>query len=186
LLLITALTLVPAPVLAQDGGGLFSVDLGLSIWTILVFLVVLGVLRRFAWNPILGGLEARESGIRESIEEARKMRVEAAELLEEHRRELADARRQSQEILASGRDAGERLRKDIEAKAREESERMIERARGEIERQRDQAIEALRRESVELALSAAGKLLRQKLDGEADRELIEAYLRELDRPVAEA
>jgi len=186
-LLTTALTLAPAPVLAQaEGGGLFSVDFGLSFWTILVFLVVLAVLRKFAWNPILGGLEAREGGIRASIEEARTMRAEAQALLEEHRRELADARRQSQEILASGRDAGERLRKDIEGKAREEAERMLERARAEIQRERDQAIDELRRESVELAISAAGRLLQRKLDGEADREFIENYLRELDRPAAEA
>jgi F-type H+-transporting ATPase subunit b len=186
--LIVAGSMAPAPLLAQGGGGggLFSVDLGLTVWTIVIFLVVLWVLRRFAWNPILGGLAARETGIRASIDEAGAMRDEARALLEEHRRELADARRQSQEIVASGREAGERLRKEIEAKAREESERMLVRARTEIERERDQALEALRKESVELALSAASRLLQQKLDGDADRQLIEGYLRELDRPAAEA
>ena len=182
---LSALSLAPAPLSAADG-ALFSVDLGLSIWTIVVFLIVLGVLGKFAWGPIMAGLEARESGIQGSLDEAAQMRAEAQALLAEHRKQVAEARRESQDIVAAGREAGDRVRQEIEAKAREESERMIERARKEIERERDQAIESLRKESVDLALSAASRLLHQKLDSEADRKLVEGYLGGLDRKVAEA
>lgn len=181
-----ALLAAPAPLLADEGGGLFAVDPGLSLWTIVVFLLVLFVLGKFAWGPILGQVEEREDSIRRSIEEARTMRAEAESLLEEHRAQLADARRQAQEIVAEGREAGERLRREVESKAREEADRMLERARAEIGRERDQALEAIREESVDLALAAASRILDEKLDAEADRELIQRYLAGMKSPVAEA
>jgi F-type H+-transporting ATPase subunit b len=185
----------PLSALAQEGeaaaeesagGGLFAVDPGLWLWTIVVFLIVLTVLAKFAWGPILKGLESRESGIRGAIDESERARREAAALLEEHKRQLADARRQAQELVQEGREAGQRLRAEIEAKARDESERMLERARSEINREREQAVEALRRESVDLALAAASTVLGKKLDAAADRQLVEDYLKGLDRPAADA
>lgn len=178
--------LAPLPLSAQDGGGLFTVDPGLSIWTIVMFLLVLFILGKFAWRPMLSALDARESGIRESIDEAKRMREEAAAALEQHRQQLADSRRQAQQIIAEAREAGDVLRREIEGKAREEAERMMDGARREIRRERDQALEALRRQSVELALAAAARLLDKKLDGEMDRRLIEEYLDEFEQPSAEA
>ena len=187
--LLSIMLMAPAPLLARQEEldlGFFEPEFGLSIWTIVVFLLVLWVLWKFAWGPILGALDSRESGIRESIESARKMREEADSLLAEQRKELAEARRQAQEIVSEGREAGERVRKEIEEKARQESDRMLERARTEIERERDRALETIRTEAVDLALAAAERILAEKLDAETDRRLVEGYLRELDRPVVEA
>lgn len=182
-----ALMTAPAPILAQEGGGgLFTVNPGLSIWTIVVFLLVLFVLGKWAWGPILGAVEAREEGIRDSIAEAKQLQEEAHELLERQRRELAEARRQAQEIVAEGREAGERVRREIEERAREESEKIIERARTEIGRERDRALEVIRGESVDLALAVARRILEDRLDTEADRGLVERYLNEVRTPSAEA
>lgn len=182
-----AVAATPAPLLAaQEGGGLFALEPGLMIWTILVFLIVLYALRKWAFGPILGALDAREEGIRSSIEHAAVMRAEAQSLLEEHRRQLADARRESQEIVAQGREAAERLRREIEATAREEGERMLERARQEIERERDQALLQIRQEGVDLALAAASRLLDEKLTADKDRELVRAYLADIEPVAAEA
>lgn len=185
--LLLALVAAPAPLLAQDaGGGLFALDPGLSVWTIVVFALVLFVLGKFAWGPILGQVQDRESSIQRSIDEAREMHQEAETLLEEHRKQLADARRQAQEIVSEGREVGERLRREIESKAREEADAILERARAEIGRERDRAMETIRTESVDLALAAAGRILGEKLDAEADRALIQRYLEEMDRPAVEA
>ncbi len=187
-----ALLAAPAPVLAQDGGGgLFAIDPGLSFWTIVIFLLVLFILGKFAWGPILGLMEEREAGIRRSIADAREMREESEKLLEEHRKQLAEARRQAQELVAEGREIGERVRKEAEASAREEAERILERARREIERERDRALETIRAEAVDLALAGAAQLLDQKLDRERDRDLIETYLKKMEtrddaQPAAEA
>jgi len=100
-------------------------------------------------------------------------------LLEQHRQQLADARRQANELIAEGKAAGDRVRKDIEEKARSEGQAIVERARAEIERERDAALEMLRKESVDLALSAASQLMGENLDQAKDREFVERYLDEL-------
>lgn len=173
----------PTVALAAGGGEgttpLFTVNLGTSVWTAFVFLLLLAILWKFAWGPILSAVESREKGIQSAIDEAVARNAEAERLLQEHRDQLADARRQANELIAEGKAAGERLRREIEEKAREEGQILIQRARAEIERERDQALDALRRESVELALAAASHLLREKLDGQNDREMVERYLAEL-------
>jgi F-type H+-transporting ATPase subunit b len=177
-----AVSLTPLVAFAQEhgeeggGGGLFNINLGLSVWTVVIFAALLIVLWRFAWGPILSAVEAREKGIQGALEEAKTRQEEAQELLEEHKRQLADARRQAQEILAGGREAADRLRKELEGKAREESEAILNRARNEIEREKEAAVDVIRRESVDLALAAASKLLHQKLDGEQDRKLVMDYV----------
>jgi len=163
-----------------EGGGLFAVDPGVFLWTVVIFLGVFFVLGKFAWGPILGALDARENRIRSSIEEAREMREESAKLLEEHRNQLADARRQAQEVVAEGREAGERIRREIEAKARETSDDMLERARQEIARERDLAVATLREEAVDLAMAAASRLLNERLDAAKDRELVQGFLKDLE------
>ena len=172
--------ILPVPVMAQEGGGgMFDVNLGLSVWTTLVFLTLLGILWRFAWGPILGAVQAREDGIQDTLDKAANEREEAAKLLAEHRQRMADARRQAQQVIAEGKEAGERVRKDIEEKARAEGDAMIERARESIEREKDAALDELRKESVDLALAAAAKLVQESLDEKKDRELVMGFIEEL-------
>ncbi len=168
------------------GGGLFSINFGLSFWTVVVFVVLLLVLKKFAWGPILDAVEAREENIQDALDEASRRQEEARKLLEEQRKELSEARREAQEIIAEGREAGEKVRRQIEEKAREESRQILERARQEIEREKDAAVDTLRRESVELAIAAASRLLEKRLDGEQDRELVMEYLQDLSESDAGA
>lgn len=166
---------------AEGGGGMFDVNVGLTIWTIVVFAFLLVILGKFAWKPILEQAQAREQRIQDALDEAARRQTEAASLLEQHRAQLADARRQAQEIVNEGKTAGERVRKEIEDKARAEGQAMVERARKEIEREKDAALQEIRKESVDLALAAAGKLMKEKLDPEKDRRLVVGYLDELGR-----
>jgi F-type H+-transporting ATPase subunit b len=160
---------------------MFSVNLGLSIWTTLIFLALLAILRKFAWGPILGAVQAREDGIQETLDQAASERMEAAKLLAEHREQMADARRQAQQMIAEGKEAGERVRQGIEEKARVEGEAMIERARESIQREKESALDELRKEAVDLALAAAAKLVQASLDEKKDRELVLGYIDELTR-----
>lgn len=178
--------LLPGLLRAQEehdagGAALFDPNLGLSLWTVVIFLALLGILWRFAWGPILAAATTREERIQKSLDEAAARQAEAAALLEQHRAQLADARRQVQEMIAEGKAAGERLRKDIEEKARAEAQATLGRARKEIVREKDAALGELRRETVELALAAASKLLEKKLDAAADRELVLGYIGDLTR-----
>ncbi len=173
---------LPGALLAQGGeggGGLYDINTGLSVWTLIVFGILVFLLGKYAWGPILGAVEAREQGIQSALDEAASRNEEAAKLLAEHKEQLADARRQASELIAEGKAAGEGVRRDIEEKARAEAQAIVERARSEIERERDQAIQALRKESVDLALAAASRLMQEKLDQDRDRQLVERYLSEL-------
>lgn len=176
---ILALALAPGAVAAAEGGsgGLFSVNPGLSVWATAVFLLLLGILWKFAWGPILSQVEARENRIQDALDQSAASRQEAAKLLEEHKAQLADARRQASEIVAEGKAAGEKVRKEIEEKARGEAQAIVDAAKREIEREKDQALAELRKESVDLALAAASRLMEERLDTDRDRQMVMDYLK---------
>ena len=169
---------------AEGGGSLYDINTGLSAWTLGIFAILVFVLGKYAWKPILEAVEAREKSIKAALDEAAARNAESARLLDEHRAQIADARRQAAELIAEGRQAGENIRSSIEEKARTEGKEIVERARQEIVRERDAAIDALRKESVDLALAAAGKLMGQNLDQAKDRQLVERYLGDLGKDKA--
>ena len=163
----------------EGGGGLYDINTGLSFWTLVVFGILVFILGKYAWGPILAAVDAREKGIQAALDEAAERNQEAETLLEKYKENLADARRQANELLAEGKAAGDSIRMEIEEKARGEAQSIIERARAEIERERDAAIAEIKRESVDLALSAATRLMQENLDQEKDRALVERYLAEM-------
>ena len=166
---------------AETGGGsaLFNINVGLSLWTVVVFLVLLAILSKFAWGPILGAVRDREEHIQNALDESERHRKEAEALLEEHRRQLAEARRHAQEIIAEGKAAGEKVRKDIEEKAREEGAMLLERARADIHREKESALAEIRKDAVDIALAAATKLMGERMDTQRDRELVLGYVDDL-------
>lgn len=178
---------LPGSVLAQEaehaegGGGaaLFDINVGLSLWTVVVFLALLAILWKFAWGPILGAVQDREDHIQKALDESERQRKEAEALLEEHRQQLAEARRHAQELIAEGKAAGEKVRREIEEKARGEGNALLERARTDIQREKESALTEIRKETVDLVLAAASKLMEERLDGERDRKLILGYVDEL-------
>lgn len=159
--------------------GLFDINTGLSIWTLIIFLTLLGVLYKFAYPHILGAVEERERRLREVLEAAARDRQEAERLLEEQRRQLSEGRQQVQQLLAEGRQAAERLRAEILEQANREKTALIESAREEMARERDQILAELRNEAVEISLAAATKLIGRKVDADTDRALVREYLQNL-------
>jgi len=171
------------PVLAQETGGAGSpltVDGGLVIWTLIVFGLLLYVLKRNAWPVLLAAVREREQKLERQLAEAEKNRAEAAALLEEHKRLLAAAKGEAQEILNKAKTVAEKERATLLAKAREEYERLLGRARKEIDEEKEKALLALRREAVDLSIAAAAKLLDANLDTEGNRRLVTEYLAGLE------
>ncbi len=155
---------------------LLSIEPGLLIWTIVTFILLLIVLRVVAWKPLLASLEEREHTIRSSLDEAQQARQEAERLLDENRRILAEANRESARILEQGREAAERLRTSLAEQAQAESRRFIEDARREIERERLAAVQELKTTAADLALAAAGQLLGSTVTSEDHRRLVTEFL----------
>ena len=159
----------------------FSINTGMAFWTILIFLILMGVLWKLGWPLILKSVEERERRIQKQLDEAEKARAEAAQLLEQQRRAIEKARNEAQEILAKAKTVATKERDALLAKTREEQDQMLERARREIDAEKEKAILALRKEAVDLAIAAASKLLEEKLDSEADRRLVIDYLASLEQ-----
>ncbi len=174
--------------LAQEaehaGGGTptpFAVNTGLVVWTWVVFVVLLFLLRKFAFPAILKATEDREQAIAKQLAEAEKANTEAKALLEENRKLFAAARSQSQAMLAEAKTASENERTVALEKTRQEQDDLLARARREIAAERDKAVTDLRREAVDLSLAAAAKLIGQRLDGGSDRALVEGYIASLEK-----
>ncbi|MBP6668670.1 MAG: F0F1 ATP synthase subunit B [Gemmatimonadales bacterium] len=159
----------------------FAVNSGLVIWTWVVFVVLLFLLRKFAFPAILKATEERERTIARQLDEAAKANTEAKALLDENRRLLAESRTQAQAMMAEAKSAAEKERATAIDKTRHEQEELLERARRDIAAERDKALTDLRREAVDLSLAAAGRLIGQKLDGASDRSLVEGYLASLEK-----
>lgn len=165
---------------AAPARGPLTVEFGLMFWTVLVFLVLLLVLRKFAWPALLGAVEARERALEEQLAEAERNRAEAAALLAQHQKLVADARASAHAVLAEAREAAEKERALAMEKTRQEQEELLERARRDIGAERDRAVVELRREAVDLSLAAASKLIGERLDSDTDRRIVQEYLAAVD------
>ena len=151
-------------------------DPGLYLWTILVFLVLATLLAKFAWRPLLDALEARQAGIRKSLEDARA----AAEALDKTRtdaeRVVAEARVEASRIVARTREDAERVRQELKTKAESEAARIVENAERQIQLETRKAIEEVRKEAVDLSFAIAEKLLQRNVSKEDNARLVDDAL----------
>jgi F-type H+-transporting ATPase subunit b len=164
----------------EHTSGPLSVDPGLMIWTVIVFLALLLILKRFAWPAILGAVEARERALEQQLAEAERNRAEAAKLLEEHKRLLGESKAQAHAIVVEARQLADKERAVAMEKTKQEQEELLHRARREIGAERERALADLRREAVDLSLAAASKLIGERLSTDIDRKIVADYLASLD------
>lgn len=173
------------PVLAAEGGGGGSALVrpvpGLMIWTTITFVALLILLRRVAWKPLLGAIEAREKSIRDSLEQTRRDRDEAQSLVEENRAILNQARRERAEAVEAGRRDAERLKEDILTEARRQKDQLLVQADSQIQASLREAQAELKTAAADLAVQAASKLLARNLDDATQRKLVEDYIADLER-----
>ena len=175
------LTLIQAHAPAQEhASGPLTVEGGLMFWTIVVFLLLLAILRKFAWPAILGAVEAREQALERMLAEAAAEREQAAALLAENQRLIGEAKSQAHAIIVESRGVAEKERALAMEKTRQEQEELLARARREIGAERERAVAELRREAVDLSLAAASRLIEKRLDSETDRKLVQEFLATMD------
>jgi F-type H+-transporting ATPase subunit b len=181
------LPLSATPLLAQEEkGGLLSLHPGLSIWTLVIFLIVFAVLAKAAFPKILGAVEERERHLAELAEAAERDRAEAAALVEEHRLLVEETRGKVQEALGEARNTAEKMRSELMEQARREHDELLARGRAEVANERAGMLEQVRRDAAELAMRAAEKLVRRSLDGDDNRRLVQEYLAQVAAPGARA
>ena len=168
------------PVAASSGSFLITPNVGLMIWTLLLFGISMYILWKLAFPRISEALDRRQHAIEESIDHAERVRHEADELLAEYRERLREARDQAQEIIERSRKAAEVRERETLEEAQQRREQLLEQTRRDIEGETRRAIQEIRREVADLTVLATEKVTRKVLDQEDQRRLVEEALRDLD------
>jgi F-type H+-transporting ATPase subunit b len=173
---------LPVTIAADDSGGSFLVspNVGLMIWTLLVFGLSMYLLGKFAFPRITEALDRRQKAIEDSIDAAEHTRAEAEKILAEYRERLAEARGQADDIVARARKTGEAAENEIVADARAKREELMEQTRRDIEAETRRAIQAIRAEVADLTVLATEKVARKSLTSDDQKRLVEEALSELD------
>ena len=159
---------------------LVQVEPGLAIWTIVVFLVLLFLLKKFAWSPLLRALDARQETIRKSLEDAQQARQAAEDANKNSENILKQARAEAEAIVAASRAEAEKLREEMRQTARSDAETIIQDARTQIDAETNRALRKIRGEIADISVDIASKLIRRNCSLDANIDLIEETLNQID------
>jgi F-type H+-transporting ATPase subunit b len=155
-------------------------DPGLYIWTIATFLVLLWLLAKFAWRPLLQALESRQESIRKSLDDAQQAKLELERLHVESQKILAAARSQADTILSETRADANRLRDELKQKAQVEAAGIVKNAERQIEMETARALQQIRTEAVDISIAIASKLLQRNVSKEDNERLIEETFKQIE------
>lgn len=167
----------------SEGGSasLLSVNGGLAFWTTVTFFLLLLVLTKFAWKPILNALKQREDAIKDSLEQAEKAKDEAKKILAENQSSLAKAEEESKKIIEQSKQFAEGLKDQILKESKEQAKKMLEEATAENERKKDALFNELKSQVAEISIKAAEKILRENLDAESNKTIVNKYINEISK-----
>ncbi len=160
--------------------GLLKLDPGLLLWTIITFIVLVLILWKAAWKPIVAGLDSRAEKLRSDIERAEKARLEADEILNKNKEILNKANEETARIIAEGKASAEKIRADIIAKAGQEAKEAADRSKREIIAAKDKALGELKLEIVNIATDIASKIILKNLKPEDQEAIVKDALRKVD------
>ena len=155
-------------------------DPGLFIWTILTFLVLVGLLARFAWRPLMAALEQRQTTIAKSLDDARRAQQELERLQRESVQMMASARAEAEAIVSRSRSDAEALREELKQKARAEAAGIVKNAERQIQLETSRAVQQIRQEAADLSVAIASKILRRQVSKEDNEGLIEETLKQVE------
>jgi F-type H+-transporting ATPase subunit b len=160
---------------------MLEINPGLIIWTIVTFVLLVFVLGKFAWKPLLQALQSREQEIADALRKAEEAKKDAERMIQENKAAMEKANNETARLIAEGRAIAEQLKSDVVAKAHESAKKMLEQAKDEIGRERDAAVQQLRSEVADLAVSAAEKILDETLDGAKQKKMIDTVIQQLQK-----
>jgi F-type H+-transporting ATPase subunit b len=165
---------------ASSGSFLISPNVGLMIWTLLLFGISMVILWRLVFPRISEALDRRQHAIEESIDHAEQVRHSADELLEEYRQRLREARQQAEDIVDRARKTAETHERNAAQEAKARHDQLMEQTQRDIEAETRRAIQEIRREVADLTVMATEKVTRKTLTEDDQRRLVEDALSELD------
>ncbi len=165
-----------------DGGGtLLDVNPGLIFWTAITFIILVIVLKRVAWKPILTALDNREKEIADSLNKAEQAKNDAQKILEENQASLAKAEEASKKIIDESRDFADNLKNQMISDSKEQAQKIIEDASVEIDRKKNAAFEELKNQIADISIKAAEKIMKENIDSEKNKKIVDKYLTEISK-----
>ena len=169
---------------AEEGEALspFAGNVGNALWTLIIFVIVVVILGKFAWGPVLSLLKQREEFIHKSLADAKRDRDEADARLKDHVAKLQSSQAEAFAIIEKARQDAEQLRDELRQRTRSETDVMLKNAEREIELQTAQAVRQIRQEAVDLSVTIASKLLQRNVTKEDNDKLIADALKEIKSP----
>jgi F-type H+-transporting ATPase subunit b len=162
--------------IAAEGGS--HINTGDIFFQLIVFIILLALLKKFAWGPLMGIMKQREEHIGNEIGAAENSRLEAQKILQEQRDLLKEARNDAQNLIESAKKQGDIQREEIIATARTEAERIKEAAKLEINQQKEKAVAAIREQVASLSVLIASKVIEKELTAADQDQLINEYIKE--------
>jgi len=182
LLTLVLIALAAAPLYAAEEVPLspFAGNVGNAIWTLVIFVIVVVVLGKFAWGPVLSLLQQREQFIHKSLSDAKRDREEAEARLRDYAAKLQTAQAEAVKIIEDARRDAERLREELRTKAKSEAETLLKNAERQIELQTTRAVQQIRQEAVDLSVTIASKLLQRNISKEDNEKLIADALKQME------
>ena len=168
--------LTASPVLAA---GIMDLNPGLTLWTAITFLLLIIVLGKYAFGPIVKMLDERERNIRDAIDQAKNERAEAEKLLAQQKESLLKAQREAAELAKRSQQEMEAYRSQLTAQAKKESDELVVSARKQIEEEKSKAVAELRAQVADLAVGAASRIVKSSLDDRTQRQLVDEYIKDL-------
>lgn len=172
----------PVPLsFSDDENIMLDINPGLIIWTIITFVLLVVVLGKFAWTPILQALQSREQEIANALKKADEAKKDAERMMAENKLAMDKASNETARLIAEGRAMAEQLKNDIVAKANESAKKMMDQAKDEISREKESAMAQLRTEVAELSITVAEKILEESLDGTKQKKMVDKVLQQLQK-----
>jgi len=155
-------------------------DPGLFIWTILTFLVLVALLGKFAWRPLLEALDSRQLAIRKALDDAQQAKQELERLEQESAQIIRKARADAEAIITQSRADGDRLREELRQKAKAEAEGIMRNAERQIQLETGRALQQIRSEAVDLSVMIASKIIQRNISKEDNERLIADALQQVE------
>jgi len=161
--------------------NLLTLEPGMIIWTFITFGLLLLILKKVGWKPLLDALEKREERIHSDIQRAEHAREESEKLMAEHKKMMTAAELEARKVIIEAKKLAEKMKEEIVESANEQARQMTTQAQAEIQREKATALAQLRSEVADLAISAAGKILKETLDEDRNRKIVDEFITELSK-----
>ena len=167
--------------LSSEGGSgsLIDINPGLVVWTAVTFILLLLILKKFAWKPILTALDQRETAIKESLEKAEKAKDEAQRILYENQANLSKAEEESKKIIEQGRIYAEKLKDQVIKESKDQAQKILSEASAEIERKKEETFGELKSQIADLIIQTTEKVLGETVDKNVHKRIADKYINEI-------